>query len=60
MLIAFVRSMVLLIVCILVFMSMLQELMINGIAGAAKQDKDTTAQEDKAPVARGAKKVDID
>lgn len=39
---------------------MFAELMINGIAGAAKQDKDTTAQEDKAPGSKGTKKVEID
>ena len=39
---------------------MFAELMVKGIADAAKQDKATTTQEDKEPVARGAKKVDID
>jgi len=39
---------------------MFAELMIKGIADAAKQDKATTAQEDKASRSKGTKKVEID
>ena len=38
---------------------MFAELMIKGIADAAKQDKDCAAPEDKAPQSKGVKKVDI-
>ena len=39
---------------------MFAELMIKGIADAAKQDKATPAAEDKASRSKGTKKVEID
>ena len=38
---------------------MFAELMIKGVADAAKQDKDSAVDDDKAPQSKAVKKVDI-